>query len=93
MTPITKEWAKSLTEDFELRYHETSNYDWIATFPWIKVRGLGKNIFIFLSTGGVSTQLEHIKYTEEIEQLVLLLTGKTLKQIYENTKSENTNLG
>ena len=66
--PITKEWCKKLGFEMKERYHETSNYDWIAEKGFIKVHCLDNEITVLFNPGvGTIISLENIKNVHELQ--------------------------
>ena len=77
-TPITKETCEQLSFDIQERYHETSNYDWIAEKGMVVVRCLGDEITVRLRIGGGSIILDHIVCVYQLRNLYELLHNEIL---------------
>lgn len=76
--PITKDMCKLMGFEIEERYHETSNYDWIADQGMIKIHALNDEITVILRVGGGAVHLDHIKYVHQVQQLYKLLHNEVI---------------
>ena len=77
--PITKEWCEKLGMEIEKRYHESSNYDWIAEKGNISVKALNGEIFVRFHTGGVVTSLENVIFVHQLQNIYYIWHSKEIE--------------
>lgn len=75
---ITKDMCKLMGFEIDERYHETSNYDWIAERGMLKIHALDDEISVILRFGGSAVHLEHIKYVHQVQKLYELLHNEVI---------------